>query len=178
MWKVFRIIQSNINSLEIFWQVWLKFSFWMGLFYLLNSSSKFTWLRFLELSKSTNRVILPFYNPDFVCFWLFRRNIMLLVNKIAYRTFERNLSLKTNLVLKNTYSANLVTCHKKYIFYEKYDARPALPLPSEWANAMFRAFKWSIVCCSDMSICQHSIGSLIFSKVKRGRKLAIVIIKR
>ena len=107
MWKVFRIIQSNINSLEIFWQVWLKFSFWMGLFYLLNSSSKFTWLRFLGLSKSTNSVILPFYNPDFVCFWLFRRNIMLLVNKIAYRTFERNLSLKTNLVLKNTYSANL-----------------------------------------------------------------------
>ena len=29
-----------------------------------------------------------------------------------------------------------------------------------------------------MSICQYSIGSMIFSKVKRGRKLAIVIIKQ
>ena len=40
-------------------------------------------------------------------FWLFRRNNMLLINKIACKTFERNLSLKTNLVLKDPYSANL-----------------------------------------------------------------------
>ena len=34
-------------------------------------------------------------------FWLFRRNIMLLVDKIPYSMFERNLSLKTNIVLQN-----------------------------------------------------------------------------
>ena len=34
-----------VEKLFVF-TAWLKFSFWMGLFYLLNSASKFTWLRF------------------------------------------------------------------------------------------------------------------------------------
>ena len=43
MWKWFRIILSNINWLEIFWQLWLQLSFLFDFFSITNSTSKFTW---------------------------------------------------------------------------------------------------------------------------------------